>query len=244
MAAPKPIPRPFALYYGNANNWNYATGNQGNFGVESPAITAVPGKPVWVTFDLYLQTSFLLGECQTLISTDLMFPLPDDSEEMLIWSSADPHLSGGLPTIQGSRQEPNGPPLLMPPNPAGNWRLRFRFETIDGSANLHAGAVLVIQTNVSRSKFSICRDDRNQYTWLEERHETQNAYIAGCLMLLLNIQCTSSSENTGVVMSSSGEGLRDYREPANTGVFESWQADTYARGHYRSRATQRSIPSH
>ena len=145
---------PFALYYGNANNWNYATGNQGNFGViESPAITAVPGKPVWVTFDLYLANEFSSGGMPNadFDRLDVSVAL-DDSNEMLVWSSAD--LSPvwwatddtGYPV--GAKWTTVGP-LLMPPNPAGNWRLRFRFETIDGSANLHVGVVidnLAVQT--------------------------------------------------------------------------------------------------
>jgi len=138
---------PFALYYGNSSTWTYDTGNQGNSGaIESPLFISNPGKPLWVNFDVYLANEFSSGGMPNADFDRLdVFIVLDEAEEKILWSSADQSPTWWITdenTLPAGAKWTSIGPLLLPPNPSGNWNIRFRFDTIDGSANLHAGVAI------------------------------------------------------------------------------------------------------
>ena len=137
---------PFALSYSDPASGTYVSGAIGNSGsIESPSFTGEPGLPVWVEFELYLATEFSAGGAPNgdydrlevlAVSEESEFPVFRSWELAPQWWQTDPEtgqISPAWKTIG---------PVLLPPNPSGTWRLRWTFNTLDGSANGFSGATV------------------------------------------------------------------------------------------------------
>lgn len=138
---------PYALYYGNPFSWSYETGLKGNHGtIRSPQFHGAAGQPLWVMFELYLANEFASGGFANADFDRLKVEIVSPEEEVFtIWESSQLEPQWWDVSEEG---EPVGPkwtsigPLLLPHQAKGTWSLQFTFNTIDGSANQHVGAII------------------------------------------------------------------------------------------------------
>ncbi len=137
---------PYALYYGNPETWSYDTGSQANHeSVTSYPIEIPAGEGSWLSFQLYLANEYSVSGYPNADFDRLVVEAVTGDTETLLWESASPEpiwwKEGPNGEILGAQWTGMGP-FPLPPSEDGMVRIRFRFNTYDGSSNAHLGVVI------------------------------------------------------------------------------------------------------